>query len=28
MEIDSAIQQRLTNFNQTHLLAYWSELND
>jgi UDP-N-acetylglucosamine/UDP-N-acetylgalactosamine diphosphorylase len=28
MEIDSAVQQRLTNANQTHLLAYWSELND
>ncbi|CAF2599495.1 unnamed protein product [Rotaria sp. Silwood2] len=28
MEIDSAIQQRLTNANQTHLVAYWPELND
>jgi len=28
MEIDSAVQQRLTNAKQTHLLAYWSELND
>lgn len=28
MEIDSAIQQRLTYTNQKHLLAYWSELND
>ncbi|CAF1435775.1 unnamed protein product [Rotaria sordida] len=28
MEIDSAIQQRLSKANQTHLLAYWSELND
>jgi UDP-N-acetylglucosamine/UDP-N-acetylgalactosamine diphosphorylase len=28
MEIDSAIQQRLTKAKQTHLLAYWSELND
>lgn len=27
MEIDPAIQQRLTYTNQTHLLAYWSELN-
>jgi len=28
MEIDSAVRQRLTNANQIHLLAYWSELND
>lgn len=28
MEIDSAVQQRLTKANQTHLLTYWSELND
>ena len=28
MEIDSAIQQRLTYTNQIHLLAYWSDLND
>lgn len=28
MEIDSAVQQRLTKSNQTHLLTYWSELND
>jgi UDP-N-acetylglucosamine/UDP-N-acetylgalactosamine diphosphorylase len=28
MEIDSAVQQRLTNANQIHLLAYWSELNN
>lgn len=28
MEIDSAVQQRITNAKQTHLLAYWSELND
>ncbi|CAF0969476.1 unnamed protein product [Adineta ricciae] len=28
MEIDSAVRERLTNANQTHLLAYWSELND
>ena len=28
MEVDSAIKQRLTNANQEHLLAYWSELND
>jgi len=28
MEIDSAVQQRLTNAKQTHLLAYWSELTD
>lgn len=28
MEIDSAVQQRLINAKQTHLLAYWSELND
>jgi UDP-N-acetylglucosamine/UDP-N-acetylgalactosamine diphosphorylase len=28
MEVDLAIKQRLTNANQAHLLAYWSELND
>ena len=28
MEIDSAVQQRLTKANQTHLLTYWSELNE
>jgi UDP-N-acetylglucosamine/UDP-N-acetylgalactosamine diphosphorylase len=28
MEIDSAVQQRLINANQKHLVAYWSELND
>jgi UDP-N-acetylglucosamine/UDP-N-acetylgalactosamine diphosphorylase len=28
MEIGSAVQQRLTNANQKHLVAYWSELND
>ncbi|CAF4955410.1 unnamed protein product, partial [Rotaria sp. Silwood1] len=28
MEIDSSIKKRLTNANQTHLLDYWSELND
>jgi hypothetical protein len=28
MEVDSAIKQRLTNANQAHLIAYWSELND
>ena len=28
MEIDSAVRERLTNANQTHLLAYWPELND
>jgi UDP-N-acetylglucosamine/UDP-N-acetylgalactosamine diphosphorylase len=28
MEIDSAVQQRLINANQIHLLAYWSELNN
>jgi UDP-N-acetylglucosamine/UDP-N-acetylgalactosamine diphosphorylase len=28
MEIDSTVQQRLTNANQAHLVAYWSELND
>jgi UDP-N-acetylglucosamine/UDP-N-acetylgalactosamine diphosphorylase len=28
MEIDAAIKQRLTDANQAHLLAYWSELND
>ncbi|UJR14032.1 hypothetical protein I4U23_001031 [Adineta vaga] len=28
MEIDSAVRERLTNANQTHLIKYWSELND
>lgn len=28
MEIDSAVKQRLIDANQTHILAYWSELND
>lgn len=28
MEIDSAVQQQLKNANQTHLLDYWSELNN
>ena len=28
MEIDPAVQQRLTNANQTHLLAYWKDLNE
>ncbi|CAF0970948.1 unnamed protein product [Rotaria sordida] len=28
MEINSSVKQRLTNANQTHLLDYWSELND
>jgi UDP-N-acetylglucosamine/UDP-N-acetylgalactosamine diphosphorylase len=28
MEIDSAVKQRLTNANQAHLIAYWSEIND
>lgn len=28
MEIDPVIQQRLTDAEQTHLVAYWSELND
>ena len=28
MEIDSAVQQRLTYTNQSHLLAYWTDLTD